>query len=227
MRHELPGKTMRTRGAEPELSITAVPEGVLAGRSRQATGEPGGPPRVGPFLGGRRKGAQPAEPGSQARAWAVRGREEDSGGPQLPRPEAGRRLLHGHRQGTSPAQGRGHRTAVRTTSPTTALSLSELVWVAPVFKNPPCPRAADTRPSRFHQEPDSAPRSPLTAAPASAPTARPLPPHRGSGCGFPQLAVTFRLSAVKGTFPSDLAAFLRCFPLGAAAPLPHFSCSNF
>lgn len=146
MRHELPGKTMRTRGAEPELSITAVPEEVLAGRSRQATGEPGGPPRVGPFLGGRRKGAQPAEPGSQARAWAVRGREEDSGGPQLPRPEAGRRLLHGHRQGTSPAQGRGHLTAVRTTSPTTALSLSELVWVAPVFKNPPCPRAADTPP---------------------------------------------------------------------------------
>lgn len=48
-----------------------------------------------------------------------------------------------------------------------------------------------------------------------------------SGCGFPQLAVTFQLSDVKGTFPSDLAAFLRCFPLGAAAPLPHFSCSNF
>lgn len=135
--------------------------------------------------------------------------------------------FRGQRQGTSPAQGRGHRTAVRTTSPTTALSLSELVWVAPVFKNPPCPRAADTRPSCFHQEPDSAPRSLLTAAPASAPTARPLPPHRGSGCGFPQLAVTFQLSDVKGTFPSDLAAFLRCFPLGAAAPLPHFSCSNF
>lgn len=227
MRHELPGKTMRTRGAEPELSITAVPEEVLAGRSRQATGEPGGPPRVGPFLGGRRKGAQPAEPGSQARAWAVRGREEDSGGPQLPRPEAGRRLLHGHRQGTSPAQGRGHLTAVRTTSPTTALSLSELVWVAPSLKTLPVPALRTPPPLTF--PPGAGQCSALTAHGCTG-----LRPHGSaaaspprSGCGFPQLAVTFQLSDVKSTFPSDLAAFLRCLPLGTAAPLPHFSCSNF
>lgn len=113
------GKRMRTQVAERELKIRAVPkdrkEGaqeVLVRWSHRGHGGAHRTPHawvpssavgvIGHLAGRAQVSGQRVD---------VRGRKEDSGGPQFLRPQAGHRLLQGHMQGTSPAQESGHRTA--------------------------------------------------------------------------------------------------------------------